>query len=103
MLALLMCPSGRISLSPICFLYAHPPRRADKEYTLQVKPSGVNRNFSIDEVLILNAQGSVVQRFSTQPLNGSSSGATSVRVHFTSLVSMFLQNILMQTPKDTSH
>uniref|UniRef100_UPI00358EC002 uncharacterized protein n=1 Tax=Myxine glutinosa TaxID=7769 RepID=UPI00358EC002 len=57
----------------------------NKEYTLQVKPSGVNGNFSIDEVLILNAQGSVVQSLSAQPLPGSSSGATSVRVRFTSL------------------
>ena len=61
-----------------------------------MKPSGVNRNFSIDEVLILNAQGGVVQRFSAQPLNGSSSGATSVRARFTKLVSMLLQNILME-------
>uniref|UniRef100_A0A8C4NBE1 VWFA domain-containing protein n=1 Tax=Eptatretus burgeri TaxID=7764 RepID=A0A8C4NBE1_EPTBU len=63
---------------------------ADKEYTLQVKPSGVNRNFSIDEVLILNAQGGVVQRFSAQPLNGSLSGATSVRARFTKLEPMMV-------------
>uniref|UniRef100_UPI00358EEC44 von Willebrand factor A domain-containing protein 7-like n=1 Tax=Myxine glutinosa TaxID=7769 RepID=UPI00358EEC44 len=61
-----------------------------KEYTLQVKPSGVNGNFSIDEVLILNAQGSVVHRFSAQPLPGSSTGATSVHARFTSLEPMMV-------------
>uniref|UniRef100_UPI00358EB2F4 von Willebrand factor A domain-containing protein 7-like n=1 Tax=Myxine glutinosa TaxID=7769 RepID=UPI00358EB2F4 len=63
---------------------------ADKEYTLQVKPSGGNGNFSIDEVLILNVQGSILQRFSAQPLPGSLSGMTSVRARFTSLEPMMV-------------